>query len=311
MARRTSFASQTNDEVAFGSEGADLHSQSFSDFRVGSQNQAREQKQREDEENARLMATTAMTSQLVFADNMRRSTEDTAQSNQQLINMLQLLGYDCPPQLRSFLTGSAEGADGRPGSSEVNLNSVFGRTGSYSAIDLSGGNGGVYDGTFNSAIKLFLKHEGGYVNNARDNGGETIMGITRKNFPGAFAQVSSLARAGDMEGAREAAAGFYKENFWDPIVRYVDQRFPDMSQTQRQALYYAGFDMACHSGIGTSKRFMANADGDAERMIQNRVSWMMGLEDADVFGKGWARRGREVMASVQNFELRGPAPALV
>ena len=36
---------------------------------------------------------------------------------------------------------------------------------------------------FDEAIKKILDHEGGYVNNPKDKGGETYMGISRKAHP--------------------------------------------------------------------------------------------------------------------------------
>lgn len=36
---------------------------------------------------------------------------------------------------------------------------------------------------FEDAIKLTLIHEGGYVNNPADPGGETNMGITKRDHP--------------------------------------------------------------------------------------------------------------------------------
>ena len=36
---------------------------------------------------------------------------------------------------------------------------------------------------FNEAIEIVLKHEGGYVNDIDDPGGETMMGISKKAYP--------------------------------------------------------------------------------------------------------------------------------
>ena len=37
--------------------------------------------------------------------------------------------------------------------------------------------------TFKKAIEVILKHEGGYVDDPVDPGGETNMGISRKAYP--------------------------------------------------------------------------------------------------------------------------------
>ena len=37
--------------------------------------------------------------------------------------------------------------------------------------------------TFEEAVKIILKHEGGYVNDPVDPGGETNMGISKEHIP--------------------------------------------------------------------------------------------------------------------------------
>ena len=37
--------------------------------------------------------------------------------------------------------------------------------------------------TFNNIIEVVLKHEGGYVNDPKDLGGETKYGITKRFYP--------------------------------------------------------------------------------------------------------------------------------
>ena len=37
--------------------------------------------------------------------------------------------------------------------------------------------------TFEEAVKSVLKHEGGYVNDPKDPGGETNFGISKRAFP--------------------------------------------------------------------------------------------------------------------------------
>ena len=60
---------------------------------------------------------------------------------------------------------------------------------------------------FNKAIATILKHEGGYVNDPDDPGGETNMGITKRDFP--HLDIINLT----VEQAKE----IYKENYWDTI----------------------------------------------------------------------------------------------
>ena len=60
---------------------------------------------------------------------------------------------------------------------------------------------------FNKAIAIILKHEGGYVNDPDDPGGETNMGITKRDFP--HLDITNLT----VEQAKE----IYKEKYWDTI----------------------------------------------------------------------------------------------
>lgn len=36
---------------------------------------------------------------------------------------------------------------------------------------------------FDDAVEIVLKHEGGYVNDKKDPGGETNMGISKRAYP--------------------------------------------------------------------------------------------------------------------------------
>ena len=57
---------------------------------------------------------------------------------------------------------------------------------------------------FEPAVKLVLAHEGGYVNNPDDPGGETNFGISKRSYPDV--DVAALT----PEGARE----IYRRDFW-------------------------------------------------------------------------------------------------
>lgn len=60
---------------------------------------------------------------------------------------------------------------------------------------------------FKKAIPIILKHEGGYVNDPKDPGGETKFGISKRAFP--LLDIKNLT----LDKAQE----IYKENYWNPI----------------------------------------------------------------------------------------------
>lgn len=65
---------------------------------------------------------------------------------------------------------------------------------------------------FNMAIGKILDHEGGYVNDPKDRGGETKYGISKKSYP--HLDIETLTE--------EQAKEIYKRDYWD---RYDYGRF--------------------------------------------------------------------------------------
>lgn len=59
--------------------------------------------------------------------------------------------------------------------------------------------------SFEIAIERVLKHEGGYVNNPADKGGETNYGISKRSYPNLDIKNLSL----------DQAKAIYKRDFWD------------------------------------------------------------------------------------------------
>lgn len=59
---------------------------------------------------------------------------------------------------------------------------------------------------FDKSITIVLQHEGGYVNNAADPGGETKYGITKRTYPDV--DIKNLTV--------DQAKAIYKRDFWAP-----------------------------------------------------------------------------------------------
>jgi lysozyme family protein len=64
---------------------------------------------------------------------------------------------------------------------------------------------------FDKAINFLFNMEGYYSNDALDSGGETILGISKNNWPNAFNEIMSLPD----DQKRQYAVHFYEVHFWD------------------------------------------------------------------------------------------------
>lgn len=69
---------------------------------------------------------------------------------------------------------------------------------------------------YREAIELVVKHEGGYVKDPMDRGGETYKGISRRFFPrwGGWTIVDIDHFDDSLD---ELVVEFYKTYFWDPL----------------------------------------------------------------------------------------------
>jgi len=86
---------------------------------------------------------------------------------------------------------------------------------------------------FNKAIKIILKHEGGYINDPRDPGGETKFGISKRSFPNT--DIKNLTSA--------QAETIYRINYWE----YIRGDLID-----DQILATNIFDFAVNAGVSQS-----------------------------------------------------------
>lgn len=109
--------------------------------------------------------------------------------------------------------------------------------------------------SFDQAIAVVLKHEGGFVNNLNDPGEATNFGISLR-FLRVEGIVLDLDGDGDMDAddmralTKDKAIALYKERFWD---RYKYDRIPD------QALATKVFDMCVVSGSNQAHRCLQRA----------------------------------------------------
>ena len=145
---------------------------------------------------------------------------------------------------------------------------------------------------FDDAFEKLIGHEGAYVSDPRDPGGETKFGVSKRSYPDVDIKNLTL----------EAAKQLYKRDFWDRA--HCDSLHP--------VIAFQVFDAAVNSGIGQSIRFLQRAIGVADdgvmgpltmaaiqrretaeliaRFNAERLEFMTKLSTWDHFSKGWCRR---------------------
>jgi len=93
--------------------------------------------------------------------------------------------------------------------------------------------------TFDAIIELTLEHEGGYVHDPKDLGGETNFGIAKRFYPDV--DIKNLTK--------EQAKDIYKRDYWDK------NKVDDLSDS----LKHIFFDMAVNQGRGTAVKIIQRA----------------------------------------------------
>ena len=146
--------------------------------------------------------------------------------------------------------------------------------------------------SFRAALDQVLRHEGGYVHDPRDPGGETRYGISKRSYPAEDIKNLTLERAGEI----------YRRDFWDRC------RCDEMPPAIRMHL----FDAAVNSGPVRAIRWLQEAarverDGvigpitireawaaDPVALVSRynglRLIYLSSLDGWRHYSKGWARR---------------------
>ena len=154
---------------------------------------------------------------------------------------------------------------------------------------------------FDDIIEVVLHHEGGYVNDPKDPGGETNFGIAKRSHPDVDIKNLTKAKAKDI----------YRRDYWDK--NKVDE--------MPEQLKHIFFDMCVNQGRGRAVKILqqaANAKGaglkvdggmgpmtiaamegvELQRVRAYRIKYYADLvtrkPDLERFYFGWFRRGLEV-----------------
>lgn len=167
------------------------------------------------------------------------------------------------------------------------------------------------ENNFEQCLALVLKNEGGFVNNPKDPGGMTNLGVTKKTWEdwvGHPVDESVMRALGPAD-----VAPLYKKNYWDKT------RCDDLPA----GVDYAIFDFAVNSGPSRAAKILQGCCGVAQdgsigpatlnavatrsprdlatEICEERLKYLQSLPTYDTFGKGWTRRVNEVEAMAFNM----------
>lgn len=148
---------------------------------------------------------------------------------------------------------------------------------------------------FDQAFDILIGHEGGYVNDPSDPGGETKYGISKRAYPSV--DIADLTE--------DQAKQIYKSDYWDKL--FLDTAPPPLA--------LICFDAAVNNGVSAATKFLqaglnvtvdgvfgsgtqaalAAVSGDKISDVLAgahgaRIYDMAGLSTWSTFGKGWSKR---------------------
>ena len=145
---------------------------------------------------------------------------------------------------------------------------------------------------FLDLVDRVLSHEGGYVNDPNDPGGETKWGISKRSYP--HLNIKDLTR--------QDAIAIYQRDFWQ---RVQGDKLP-------VPFVFQALDAAVNHGIGNAVRWMQRAAGVADDGVigpvtlaavarqepadlvlnfnAERLEFYAKLQTFDHYGRGWTRR---------------------
>lgn len=126
---------------------------------------------------------------------------------------------------------------------------------------------------FEKAIAFVLEHEGGYVNDPRDPGGETKYGISKRAYP--TLDIKNLTE--------ETAKALYYKDYWIK-AGCADLDFP---------MCLAHIDTAVNMGVGAASALL-NKTTDFQEYLQLRIARYLDIikknPSLGVYKKGWLNR---------------------
>jgi lysozyme family protein len=153
---------------------------------------------------------------------------------------------------------------------------------------------------FADSISIVLKHEGGYVNNPADPGGETKFGISKAAHPEVDIAILTEEKAKDI----------YRTKYWEPnkLGELTNQKIANAvldaivnhgkgAFIVQKALIASGYELNADNAIGPITRYALNSVNEKiflKNYVATRKAYYDALIDKDpalqVFKKGWYKR---------------------
>ena len=146
---------------------------------------------------------------------------------------------------------------------------------------------------FAACLALTLKFEGGYVNNPRDPGGPTNMGITIATLShelGRAATISDVMNLSRTPEGRALVESIYRKKFWNLIG----------GDTLPMGVDAMLFDIAVNSGPGRALQWSMPGLQTIVRihaLDSRRRSFWRSLKTFVTFGHGWNARENTLLAA--------------
>jgi lysozyme family protein len=159
---------------------------------------------------------------------------------------------------------------------------------------------------WDSCFAMVIKSEGGFVNNPKDPGGMTNLGVTRTAWQGYLNRDVTEAEMRAL--TPEMVKPFYKALYWDRIKG--DMLPPGVD--------YAAYDLAVNSGPHKAAQYLqeiagvpvdgmigpksleaikyCNAEETADAICDMRLDFLKKLSTFGTFGRGWTDRVGRVKA---------------
>lgn len=152
---------------------------------------------------------------------------------------------------------------------------------------------------FDAILNAVLQFEGGFVNDPRDPGGATNLGVTQATLSRHLGRKATITEVRNL--SRSTAAEIYRKMYWAKI--YGDALPPGVDAL--------GMDIAVNSGTGRALQWLlASAHMEPSERIRwldnKRRSFWKALKTFAVFGKGWMRRENAMLALA--LKLSGAKP---
>lgn len=158
---------------------------------------------------------------------------------------------------------------------------------------------------FDFALELVLKHEGGYVNDPADPGGETIYGISRRHHPEAWA---------NGRPSKAQASLIYHRDYWvrlrcdelpAPVAVFLFDTAVNCGNRRAVQMLQRAISVKDDGAIGPvtiGRCFTMDPHRITEQLADQRMDHYRSLSTFVRFGKGWTRRVDEVLEECRTLE---------